>query len=148
MTVYNTHVSLFYIISALICCFDIKLTITIFVLGRCIGTLRGHDDEVLDVAFDYTGQMLLTASADGTARCYNAVSHNLISKFEGHEGEISKVKNKKQFSVITVSKYIYVRFFYCLLISHITGKDNPVVEIFINLVTYCRSHLTPKEPRC
>lgn len=110
MTVYNTHVLLFYIISALICCFDIKLTITIFVLGRCIGTLRGHDDEVLDVAFDYTGQMLLTASADGTARCYNAVSHNLISKFEGHEGEISKVKNKKQFSVITwhLNIYMYV----------------------------------------
>lgn len=149
MTVYNTHVSLFYIISALICCFDIKLTITIFVLGRCIGTLRGHDDEVLDVAFDYTGQMLLTASADGTARCYNAVSHNLISKFEGHEGEISKVKNKKQFSVITWHLNIYIcTFFYCLLISHITSKDNPVVEIFINLVTYCRSHLTPKEPRC
>jgi WD40 repeat protein len=35
--------------------------------------------------------MLLTASADGTARCYNAVTHQLISRFEGHEGEISKV---------------------------------------------------------
>ena len=26
---------------------------------------RGHDDEVLDVAFDYTGQYIATASADG-----------------------------------------------------------------------------------
>ena len=59
--------------------------------GRCIGTLKGHEDEVLDVAFDYTGQHLLTASADGTARCYNAINHNLVTKFEGHEGEISKV---------------------------------------------------------
>ena len=59
--------------------------------GTCIGTLRGHDDEVLDVAFDFTGQYLLTASADGTARCYNSVTHNCISKLEGHEGEISKV---------------------------------------------------------
>lgn len=113
MVVYNTHVQLFKKLlnnfcSCLVCCFDIKLTITISVLGRCIGTLRGHDDEVLDVAFDYTGQMLLTASADGTARCYNAVSHNLISKFEGHEGEISKVKNMKQFSVSIWHQNIYV----------------------------------------
>ena len=56
-----------------------------------MGTLRGHDDEVLDVTFDYTGQYLLTASADSTARCYNVTTHQLISKLEGHEGEISKV---------------------------------------------------------
>ena len=56
-----------------------------------MGTLRGHDDEVLDVTFDFTGQWLLTASADSTARCYNAVTHQLVSKLEGHEGEISKV---------------------------------------------------------
>jgi len=59
--------------------------------GRCLGTLTGHDDEVLDVAFDYTGQYLLSASADGTARVYNAITHQLISKLEGHEGEVSKV---------------------------------------------------------
>ena len=27
--------------------------------------LRAHDDEVLDVTFDYTGQHLATASTDG-----------------------------------------------------------------------------------
>ena len=27
--------------------------------------LRGHDDEVLDVCFDFTGQYIATASADG-----------------------------------------------------------------------------------
>jgi len=47
---------------------------------------------VLDIAFDYTGQRLLTASADGTARCYNSTTHSLLSKMEGHEGEISKVR--------------------------------------------------------
>ena len=26
---------------------------------------RGHDDEVLDVCFDFTGQYVATASADG-----------------------------------------------------------------------------------
>ena len=71
-----------------------------FISGTCIGTLRGHEDEVLDVAFDMTGQFLLTASADGTARCYNAVTHSLVSKFEGHEGEISKVS-----SVVCVCVY-------------------------------------------
>ena len=59
--------------------------------GCCIGTLRGHDEDVLDIAFDYTGQRLLTASADGTARCYNSTTHSLLSKMQGHEGEISKV---------------------------------------------------------
>jgi len=59
--------------------------------GRCLGTLTGHDDEVLDVGFDFTGQYLLSASADGTGRIYNATTHQLISKLQGHEGEISKV---------------------------------------------------------
>ncbi len=63
--------------------------------GQNIGTLRGHDDEVLDITFDYTGQYLLTASADSTARCYNVTTHQLISKMEGHEGEISKVTTRR-----------------------------------------------------
>jgi len=60
-------------------------------VGRCLGTLTGHEDEVLDVGFDFTGQYLLSASADGTGRIYNATTHQLISKLQGHEGEISKV---------------------------------------------------------
>ena len=31
-----------------------------------MATLAGHEDEVLDVCFDYTGQLIATASADGT----------------------------------------------------------------------------------
>lgn len=53
---------------------------------------RGHDDEVLDVTFDYTGQYIATCSADGTGRVYNSTSHQCICKLEGHEGEISKVR--------------------------------------------------------
>lgn len=60
--------------------------------GQCLGVLLGHDDEVLDVVFDYTGQYIATASADATARVYNAFTHELISKLEGHQSEISKVK--------------------------------------------------------
>ena len=36
--------------------------------GQVIATLRGHEDEVLDVTFDYTGLNLATASADGIYR--------------------------------------------------------------------------------
>lgn len=31
----------------------------------CMWFCRGHDDEVLDVCFDYTGQYIATAAADG-----------------------------------------------------------------------------------
>ena len=74
-------------------CIVLYCIVLYYMTGCCIGTLRGHDDEVLDIAFDYTGQRLLTASADGTARCYNSTTHSLLSKMQGHEGEISKVSN-------------------------------------------------------
>ena len=64
-------------------------TFNYFVLD--IFLCSGHDDEVLDVSFDYTGQMIVTGSADGSGRVYNAVTHQCICKLEGHEGEISKV---------------------------------------------------------
>ena len=51
----------------------------------------GHDDEILDVSFDYTGQCIVTGSADGSGRVYNAVTHQCVCKLEGHDGEISKV---------------------------------------------------------
>ena len=31
--------------------------------GQCINTLRGHNDEILDVAFNATGSKLVTACA-------------------------------------------------------------------------------------
>ncbi|NXT11092.1 DAW1 factor, partial [Prunella fulvescens] len=61
------------------------------VTGTHIATLAGHSKEVLDVCFDYTGQRIATASADGSARVYNAGTKQCIAKLEGHEDEISKV---------------------------------------------------------
>ncbi|NXD21064.1 DAW1 factor, partial [Spelaeornis formosus] len=61
------------------------------VTGTHIATLAGHSREVLDVCFDYTGQRIATASADGSARIYNAGTKQCIAKLEGHEDEISKV---------------------------------------------------------
>lgn len=33
--------------------------------GKCVATLVGHKEEVLDVCFDLSGQLVATASADG-----------------------------------------------------------------------------------
>ncbi|NXY28280.1 DAW1 factor, partial [Pomatorhinus ruficollis] len=59
--------------------------------GTHIATLAAHSREVLDVCFDYAGQRIATASADGSARVYNAGTKQCIAKLEGHEDEISKV---------------------------------------------------------
>ncbi|NWX63861.1 DAW1 factor, partial [Promerops cafer] len=61
------------------------------VTGTHVATLAGHSKEVLDVCFDYAGQRIATASADGSARVYNAGTKQCIAKLEGHEDEISKV---------------------------------------------------------
>lgn len=37
------------------------------VSGKCVATLVGHKEEVLDVCFDLSGQFIATASADGKA---------------------------------------------------------------------------------
>ena len=52
---------------------------------------RGHNDEVLDVTYDACGSKILTASADGTARVFNAQTGTCQSILVGHDGEISKV---------------------------------------------------------
>ena len=64
-----------------------------------MATLSGHNDEVLDVVFDITGGRVATASADGTARCYNTTTYELLSIMIGHEGEISKVSQYRLFSM-------------------------------------------------
>ena len=45
----------------------------------------------MDVTFDYTGQNVATASADGTAKLFSTVTHKCSVKLEGHSGEVSKV---------------------------------------------------------
>jgi dynein assembly factor with WDR repeat domains 1 len=86
-------------------------------------TLRGHKDEVLDIAFNSTGTLylfillgtrLVTASADSTARVYNVHTGECISDLKGHSGEISKVSfNPSGNQIITGSadctaKILYV----------------------------------------
>ena len=48
--------------------------------------------KVLDIAFDYKGQRLATASSDATARVWDVHSDfKLLAKMEGHKEEVSKV---------------------------------------------------------
>ncbi|NXQ46651.1 DAW1 factor, partial [Catharus fuscescens] len=75
--------------AAVQCCLCVQLWNA--VTGTHIATLAGHSKEVLDVCFDYAGQRIATASADGSARVYNAGTKQCIAKLEGHEDEISKV---------------------------------------------------------
>jgi WD40 repeat protein len=70
----------------------IYLNFIYWFIGECIATLRGHDDEVLDVVFDSTGQYIATASADKTGRVYDGLSQLCIATLTGHQAEISKVK--------------------------------------------------------
>ena len=45
----------------------------------------------MDVAINLTGSRIATASADMTARIYDAHSFECLATLSGHEGEISKV---------------------------------------------------------
>lgn len=48
--------------------------------------------QVLDIAFDYTGHRLSTASSDATACVWDVHSDfKLLAKMEGHREEVSKV---------------------------------------------------------
>lgn len=64
--------------------------------GQCVHTLRGHNDEILDVGFNSTGSKLVTASADGTSRVFNTMNGACQAILAGHEGEISKVIQSKR----------------------------------------------------
>lgn len=60
-------------------------------MNSCLATLRGHDDEVLDLTFDNNGKKLATASSDTTARVWD-VSTNFqqLASMRGHREEVSK----------------------------------------------------------
>ncbi|MGE3804938.1 MAG: WD40 repeat domain-containing protein [Gemmataceae bacterium] len=52
--------------------------------GRLIGTLSGHDDVVFGVAFDRTGQKLVSASFDKTVRIWDVASRKEVQNYTGH----------------------------------------------------------------
>ena len=60
--------------------------------GPLVFVNRDHEDEVLDVTFNLSGQLVCTASADGKAFVYDSTTWQVMSTLAGHEGEISKVR--------------------------------------------------------
>ena len=53
--------------------------------GQCVHTLRGHNDEILDVSFNTTGSKLVSASADGTSRVFNTNTGACQVRFDNKE---------------------------------------------------------------
>ena len=97
--------------------------------GTCVHTLRGHNDEILDVAFNVTGSKLVTASADGNSRIYSTMTGACQTVLAGHEGEISKVAFTPQGSrVLTAS-------------SDKTGKKNTWELKYIHERTYINIYI-------
>lgn len=67
-------------------------------MGQCLTTFQGHTDDVLDICFNATGNKLVTASADSTAKVYSVSDATCLLTLEGkylnylgHEKDISKV---------------------------------------------------------
>ena len=68
-------------------------------MNSCLSTLLGHDDEVLDLAFDNKGQKLATVSSDTTARIWDVSgSFQQLNLLEGHREEISKGLHFRNFN--------------------------------------------------
>lgn len=69
--------------AAVQCCLCVQLWNA--VTGTHIATLAGHSKEVLDVCFDYAGQRIATASADGewgaatAGECSCSIKHFVLS---------------------------------------------------------------------
>lgn len=49
--------------------------------GAHIATLTGHSDEIMDVCFDYAGQRIATASADGKWSDWNYYENIFVLSF-------------------------------------------------------------------
>jgi WD40 repeat protein len=54
-------------------------------------TLRGHDGEVISVAFDTTGKRVASASWDGTVKTWDAGTGKVLETLRGHEGRVEGV---------------------------------------------------------
>lgn len=66
------------------------------VSGKCVATLTGHKEEVLDVCFDLSGQLIATASADGETTLQSKdyiPSKTVLARYYKHTLNILLVQN-------------------------------------------------------
>ena len=59
---------------------------------RCIRTLRGHQEPMLDMVFDSTGTFVATGSSDRTARVWDMRGGFATHNFRGHSGIVNMVR--------------------------------------------------------
>ncbi len=59
--------------------------------GQVVHELRGHEDEVLSVAFSPDGQLLASGSRDGTIRIWNVSDGNFVHILRGHTRDVLSV---------------------------------------------------------
>ena len=59
--------------------------------GDMLDVLKGHEQEVLSVAFSPDGHRLLSGSRDGTLRLWDAETGNILRVLKGHELGVSSV---------------------------------------------------------
>src|SRR5688572_6948511 len=64
----------------------------------------GHTAAITNACFNKSGDLILTASADKTARLWNAGTGELIQTFGGHKGEVTSVEfSRDEQKVLTAS---------------------------------------------
>jgi hypothetical protein len=56
--------------------------------GAPVATLADHTGELVSVAFNSTGELLLTGSFDRTARVWDVRTGQCVHNLEGHSGEV------------------------------------------------------------
>jgi U3 small nucleolar RNA-associated protein 13 len=59
--------------------------------GKEVASWRGHDMPVLDMAYNWTGTLLTTASADRTVRVWNPTKMYCSHVFRGHNSIATRV---------------------------------------------------------
>jgi len=56
--------------------------------GNILQVFKGHEDEIMSVAFSPDGKSILTGSLDNTARIWD-LQGNLLQVLKGHKGALS-----------------------------------------------------------
>src|SRR5207253_10124998 len=79
--------------------------------GNLMRELLGHTDWVYSIAYSSDGQRIVTGSADGTAKVWNAGNGAMLANMQRGEGENKEGVVAARFSpddklIFTVSKYV------------------------------------------